>query len=100
MQDIKLPNILRIPCKVIGHPHESRRFNPQTIEATSSPSCRTNRTMQNDTDKGGTHDNNKNMPDYLRSSTSKAADERESEVLTNEIYSYLSNIARYKLFQG
>ena len=53
MLEIKLLNIIRITCKVICEPHESRKFN-LTIEASNSPSCRTNRTPWNETEKVGT----------------------------------------------
>ena len=46
MPDIKLQHILKITCKAIGHPHESRKFDSQTIEASDSPSCKTNKAQQ------------------------------------------------------
>ena len=42
--DIKLLSILKITCDVIGDPHESRKFDSQTIETSNSPGCRTNKT--------------------------------------------------------
>ena len=47
--DFKLLSILRITCDIRGEPHESRKFNSQTVEASNSPSCRTNRTLWNET---------------------------------------------------
>ena len=66
MPDIKLLNILSIMCEVISKPPESRMFHSQTKDSSSSPSCITNRTLWNATDKAGTHDNNTNMPYYFR----------------------------------
>ena len=79
-------------CKVVSIPHESRKFDSQTIEASNSPNCRTNKTPQNETDKVGAPENNTNMPNYFRSNTNKAADKGTSKVLTNKIHNELSNV--------
>ena len=39
MSDIELLSILRITCDIIDEPHESRKFNLQTIEMSDSPRC-------------------------------------------------------------
>ena len=49
MQDIELLNILKIMCEVIGDPHESRKFNLQTLEASNGPTYRVNTAPQNKT---------------------------------------------------
>ena len=79
-------------CEVIGDPHESRKFNLQTIEASNSPNCRTNRALQNKTHKVDANDTNANMPDYFRSSSNRAADKRTSEVLTTKIHNGFSDV--------
>ena len=61
LPDIKLLNILRITYKVISDPCERRKFKSQIVEASNSPSSRTNRAPWNKTDKAGTHDNNINV---------------------------------------
>ena len=80
MEQIELLNILKITCKVINDPLESRKFDSQLTEVSNSDNCTKNRALENKTDKVGTHDNNTNMPDYFRSSTNKVADKRASEV--------------------
>ena len=40
MPRIEMLNILKIMCEVIGDPHESRKLNSQTIEASNSHSCK------------------------------------------------------------
>ena len=77
---------------MIGEAHKSRKFDSKTIEALYSPSCRTNKAPQNETDKAGMHDGKINMPDYFRSSTNKAAKERASEVSTNKIHNEFSDV--------
>ena len=72
MPDIKLLGILKIIHEVIGDPHESRKFNSQTIEASNNPSYRTNRVPQDRTDTVDVHDNNVNMPYYFKLGTNRA----------------------------
>ena len=98
MSDIELLNILRITCEVISESHESRKLDSQTIEASTSPSCRTTRAPWNETDKVHTHDNNTNRPDYFRPNTNKTLDKRASQVLTNKIQEEFSDIFSHRLF--
>ena len=76
MLDIELLNVLKIMCKVIDNPHESRKFDSKTVEASDSPSCRTNKATKDETDKVDAHDKHVNMPDYFRSSTNRVADKK------------------------
>ena len=48
MLDIEVLNILKITVDEMGDPHESRKFDSQTIEASNGPSCKTkpNRSRQ------------------------------------------------------
>ena len=92
MLDFKLSNILKIMCEVRGNPHKSRKFNSETIEASNSPSCRTNRAPQNKTDKTNANDTNVNIPSYFRSSINRAADRRASKVLMKQIYNKFINV--------
>ena len=62
MMDVKLLNILNIECEVIGDPHESRKFNMKTTQASNIPSCKTNKGQQIKTDNVHVHDANANMP--------------------------------------
>ena len=44
--DIEMLNILKTTCEMIGDPHESRKFNLQTIEVPNGTSCRANKSLQ------------------------------------------------------
>ena len=92
MLDIKVLNILRITYEVICNPHESRKFNSQTIEVSTSPSYRKNRALQNKRNKADAHNTNADMSDYFRSSTSRAVDKRASKVLINKILNKFSDV--------
>ena len=83
--EIKLLNILKIMCVVIGSLHESRKFDSETTEALNNPSCRTNKAPHIKTYKLDANDINANMPDYFRSSINSRK-KRASEVLMNKIH--------------
>ena len=92
MADIKMLNILKMTCDMIGEPHESSMFGSQRIKTSKNYSCRTNEAPQNETDKAGMCDDKINMPDYFRSTANKAADKRANEVLTNNIHNEFSDV--------
>ena len=74
MLDIELLSILRMACDIIGEPHESGKFDLQTIETSSSPSCRANEALQIKTDRADIHDDKINMRDYFRPSANKVVE--------------------------
>ena len=67
----------------------------QTIEMYDSLNCRTNRAPQIETDREDMHDGKRNMSDYLRSITTRVADKRAGDALTNKIRNEFSAV-----FQG
>ena len=74
MLDINLLNILMITCEVLVDPHEVRKFNSQTIKASNSPSCKTNKVKEIITDNVDVNNVNENMPDCLRPNSNRAED--------------------------
>ena len=95
MPDIKLLNILNITYEVIDDSYERRKINSQTVEASSSHSCRINRAPQNKTDKTKAYHTNAQLPDYFRPNTKREADKKTRQVLENKIHSKFSDV-----FQG
>ena len=93
MPDTELLNMLKITCEVIGDPHESRKFDSWTIEASIRHSYKPNKAPQNKTDKIDVYDNNATMPDYFRSSISRTADNKATEILTNKIHIAFSDVS-------
>ena len=91
MSDIKLLNILKVMCEVIGDPHDGS-FDSKTVQASNSPGHRTNRVPKMKTDKVDTNDTNANIPYYFRSSTKRAADKRACEALTNKTHNEFSDV--------
>ena len=41
VSDVKLLNILKITCEIIGDPHENMKLDSKTIEASNGPSYKT-----------------------------------------------------------
>ena len=81
MLDINLLSILGTMCDITGEPHESRKFDLQTIVASNISSWRTSKAPQTETDKVGMCDVTINILNYFRSITNKPADKRASKVL-------------------
>ena len=48
MPDIELLHILKIMCDMIGDPHNNRKLDLQTAEASNCPDCRTNSAIEQD----------------------------------------------------
>ena len=78
MLDIELLNVLKIMCKVMSYPHQSRKFNSQTIEASSSSSCRIESHITRQT--------------MCMHSTYRGTDKRASEVWTYKIHNEYSDV--------
>ena len=85
MPDIELLSILRITYDIIGWLHDSRKLYSQTVKTSDSLNCRTNKAPQIKIDKKVMLDGERNISDYFRCITTRAADKTASEVLTNEI---------------
>ena len=85
MPGIKVLNILKTTCEVIGDPHESRKLNSQKIEAFNSLSCTTNKALQIKIDEVDRNDNNANISDYLKSTINRVADKKGGEILTKYV---------------
>ena len=85
MSYIKLLNILKITCEVMGDPHERRKSNLQAIQTSNSLSCKTNKATQIKIDNADKNNGNVSMPYYIRCSISRAAYKISSQLLTNKI---------------
>ena len=83
MPDIKLLDILKIMCKVMGNEAGSK-FDFQRTQPSNAPSCKANMGLQIKTDTMDLNDANSNMPDYFRSSINRTADKRASQVIMHK----------------
>ena len=66
-------------------------FDLQTMQTSSSPTFKANKTQQIKADNAYLNEANSNMPDHFRSSINRAADNRTSQALTNKIYTDCSD---------
>ena len=82
--DIKLLDILKITCEVMGDQQADRKFDSQTIQQSNNPSCKTNKTQQIRADNENADNVNSNMLDCFRSSTNRAADKGQARNLNNK----------------
>ena len=92
MPDFKVLDILKIMCEMMGDPHKSRVFDPQTVQEANSPTHKTKNIQQIKADTVDANDTNSNTPDYFRSGTKSAVDKIPNEVLTKKIYYEFSDI--------
>ena len=86
MLDTEVLDILKIMCEVMGNQHKSRMFNSQKNAGSNRPVYKVNKIQKFKAVGVLVNDTNSNSPDYFRSSTNTAADERESQVLMNKIH--------------
>ena len=66
MPDIRLVDILKIMCEVVGEQQADKKFDTQTILPSSGSSCKANKAQQIKTYNADVNNVNLNMPDYIR----------------------------------
>ena len=91
MPDIKVLGILTIMCEVVGKQQADEKFKFQTIQPSSSFSCKGKPEWQIKTYNVDAVDANSNMLDYFMSSINKATDKIATQVLTQKIHNKFSD---------
>ena len=84
LPDIKLLDILKIICGVMGDQQADRKFDSQTIHPSNGSSCKANKAQQIMTNNVDVNDANSIMSDYFRSIINRAADKRANQVLMHK----------------
>ena len=100
MPDIELLGILKILCVVIKGQNMDRKSDSQRVEPSSTLSCKANMDIDGRSDNADIIISISNMPDYFRSSTSREADSKSGQLITQRIHSEFSDFFRNWVLQG
>ena len=82
MPDIEFLDILKIMFKVVEGKQADRKFDSQTMKASSAPNCKANTNWERTSDKADGISTSSNMPDYVRSSMDREADKKANQYNT------------------
>ena len=92
MPDIELLSILKIMCDVVEGQQADRKFDSQTMEPSSAPSCKANTDWERRSDNMDVININSNMPDFFRSSMVREVGKRDNQLITQSIHNEFSDV--------